>query len=107
MRKEGHNIERLREGTRIAKTSAMKSTLPILQCGNCEPLKASVHGAVMGLAALCAAYNLAAWLTRQQKHLAVNTLLYSGVVAWEATHVRHHLAILPRKLAIVPTDRVA
>jgi len=106
-RTEGHKIERLREGTRIAVTSAMKSTLPILQCGNCEPLKASVHGAVMGLAALCAAYNFAAWLTRQQRHLALNTMLYGAVVAWEATHVRHHLAIVPRKLAIVPTDRVA
>lgn len=84
----------------------MKSTLPILQCGNCEPLKASVHGAVMGLAALCAAYNFAAWLTRQQRHLAVNTMLYGAVVAWEAAHVRHHLDVLPRKLAIVP-KRVA
>jgi hypothetical protein len=104
---EGRSIERLDEGTRIAIESAMKSTLPILKCGNCEPLKASVHGAVLGLAALCAAYNLAAWLTRQQKHLAVNTLLYSAVVAWETNHVKHHLASLPRKLAMVPTDRVA
>jgi hypothetical protein len=107
MPREGRNIERLREGTHIASTSTMKSTLPILKCGNCEPLKASVHGAVLGLAALCAAYNFAAWLTRQQRHLAVNTLLYSAVVAWETNHVRHHLASLPRRFAIVPTDRVA
>jgi hypothetical protein len=85
----------------------MKSTLPILQCGNCEPLKAAVHGAALGLAALCAAYNLAAWLTRHQAHLAINTLLYGTMVAWEATHVRHHLAIPPRRHAIVPNDRVA
>ena len=107
MPREGANIAQCGEGTRIAPTSAMKSTLPIVQCGNCEPLKATVHGAALGLAALCAAYNFAAWLTRQQRHLAVNTLLYSAVVAWEATHVRHHLAIPPRKFAIVPTDRVA
>lgn len=108
MRAEIASVEPLCEGTSLAPTSAMKSTtLPILQCGNCEPLKASVHGAVLGLAALCAAYNLAAWLTRQQMHLAVNTLLYSVVVAWEATHVRHHLAIPPRRLAIVPDDRAA
>ena len=85
----------------------MTSTLPILQCGNCEPLKASVHGIVLGTAALCAAYNFAAWLTRHQRHLAVNTLLYSALVAWEAVHVRHHVAVLPRRLAIVPDDRVA
>jgi hypothetical protein len=89
----------------------MKSTLPILQCGNCEPLKASVHGAVLGLSALCAAYNFAAWLTRHQMHLAVNTLLYAAVVAWETAHVRHHLAVPPRTLALVandvPHDRVA
>jgi len=80
----------------------MKSTLPILQCGNCEPLKASVHGAVLGLSALCAAYNLAAWLTRHQMHLAINTLLYGTLVAWEAVHVRHHLDVPPRRIAIVP-----
>jgi hypothetical protein len=86
----------------------MKSTLPILQCGNCEPLKASVHGIVLGTAALCAAYNFAAWLTRHQRHLAVNALLYSALAAWEAIHVRHHVAVLPRRrLAIVRDDRVA
>lgn len=86
----------------------MKSTLPILQGGTYEPLKASVHGIVMGTAALCAAYNFAAWLTRHQRHLAVNTLLYSGLVAWEAVHVRHHVeGLTRRRLAIVPDDRVA
>jgi hypothetical protein len=87
----------------------MKSTLPILQCGNCEPLKASVHGVAMGTAALCAAYNFAAWLARRQTHLAVNTILYSMMVAWEATHVRHHVGVVvpPRKLALVPDDRAA
>lgn len=86
----------------------MKSTLPILQCGNCEPLKASVHAVAMATAALCAAYNFAAWLARGQTHLAVNTLLYSAVVAWEAAHVRHHVAVVPpRNVAIIPDDRVA
>ena len=107
LRTEARGVVRLREGMAIAPTSAMKSTLPILQCGNCEPLKASVHGAMLGLAALCAAYNFAAWLTRHQTHLAVNTLLYATMVAWEAQHVRHHLAIPPRTLAIVPEDRAA
>jgi len=85
----------------------MKATLPILQSGNCEPLKASVHAVALGTAALCAAYNLAAWLTRRQTHLAVNTLLYTAVVVWEAQHVRHHLAIPPRQHEMTPDDRVA
>jgi hypothetical protein len=85
----------------------MKSTLAILHCGNCEPLKASVHGIALGTAALCAAYNLAAWLTRRQTHLAVNTILYTAVVLWEVQHVKHHLADLPAKLEAVPTERVA
>lgn len=83
----------------------MKPTLPILQCGNCEPLKATVHAFVLGTAALCALYNVAAWVARRQTHLAVNTVLYGTLVAWEATHVRHHLATLPRKLALVADDQ--
>jgi hypothetical protein len=85
----------------------MKSTLPILQCGNCEPLKAGVHALVLATAAVCALYNLAAWVTRRQTHLAVNTVLYGTLVAWEATHVRHHLAILPRKLVVVADEKAA
>jgi hypothetical protein len=87
----------------------MKSRLAILHSGNNEPLKASVHGVAMGTAALCAAYNLAAWLTRprRQIHLAINTLLYTAIVVWEAQHVRHHLAVPTRTLAIVPDDKVA
>jgi hypothetical protein len=85
----------------------MTSNLPILHCGNCEPLKASVHAVVLGTAALCALYNLAAWVARRQTHLAVNTLLYGTMVVWEATHVRHHLAVLPRRLAAVVEDQAA
>jgi hypothetical protein len=94
------------EGTSIAQAQPMKS-LPILQCGNCEPLKAGVHAVVLCTAAVCVLYNLAAWVARRQTHLAVNTALYGAIVAWEATHVRHHLAILPRKLAAVVNDQAA
>lgn len=66
--------------------------MKVLQSGNSEPLKAAVHGLALGTAALCGAYNLAAWLVRRQKHLAINVVLYGAVVAWEFTHVRHHLA---------------
>ena len=65
--------------------------LPILCPGRCEILKASVHGVVLGTAAVCAVYNLAAWTVRRQRHLAVNTGLYTALAAWEWIHVRHHI----------------
>ena len=68
--------------------------LPILQRGSCEPLKAGVHGAALGLFAVMSLYNAAAWLSRHQRHLAVNTLLYSALIFVERKHVAHHLAEL-------------
>ena len=65
--------------------------LTILCHGRHEILKASVHGAVMGLATVCALYNFAAWLARRQRHSWVNAVLYSAVTMWEVQHVRHHL----------------
>ena len=66
--------------------------MQVLQCGNCEGLKTSVHAAVLGLAAVCGLYNAAAWLSRRQRHLGVNAVLYLALVAWEREHVLHHLA---------------
>jgi hypothetical protein len=72
----------------------MTMDLPVLKCGNSEPLKLGVHAAVLGLSALCCAYNAAAWLSRRQAHLAVNAVLYSVLAVWEERHVIHHLAEL-------------
>jgi hypothetical protein len=68
-----------------------RDPLPLLCPGRCEILKASIHGVVLGTAAVCALYNLAAWTVRRQRHLAVNTGLYAALAAWEWVHVRHHL----------------
>lgn len=68
--------------------------LPILQRGSCEPLKAGVHGAALGLFVIMSVYNAAAWLSRHQRHLAVNTLLYSALIFVEQKHVAHHVAEL-------------
>jgi hypothetical protein len=68
--------------------------LPILQRGSCEPLKAGVHAAALGLFALMGLYNAAAWLSRRQRHLAVNAVLYSALIVVEQKHVGHHLAEL-------------
>jgi hypothetical protein len=55
-----------------------------------------VHVAALGIAALCSAYNAAAWLVRREDHLAVNALLYGVLIAWEQRHVAHHIAELRR-----------
>jgi hypothetical protein len=56
-----------------------------------EVLKASVHGAALGIAAVCALYNFAAWVARRQRHSWVNAAIYGTLTAWEVNHVRHHL----------------
>lgn len=68
----------------------------VLDCGQCEPLKAAVHGAVMLLAGVCALYNTAAWLKRRQRHLAINAVFYMSAVWFERCHVTHHLAACTR-----------
>ena len=79
----------MRELTLVARQE--RDPLPLLCPGRCEILKASIHGVVLGTAAVCAIYNLAAWTVRRQRHLAVNTGLYTALAAWEWIHVRHHL----------------
>jgi hypothetical protein len=65
--------------------------LAVLHHGRYEPLKAGVHGAALGIAAVCTAYNFAAWVVRRQRHSWINATLYGALVAWEYQHVRHHL----------------
>lgn len=75
----------------------------MLDSGNCEPFKAAVHGVVLTLAAVCAAYNTAAWLKRRQRHLAINAIFYTTTVWFERCHVLHHLAECDRSVAPPPT----
>jgi hypothetical protein len=53
-----------------------------------------IHGAALGLSALMASYNAAAWLRRRQSHLAINAVIYFSAVVWEQRHVTHHVAAL-------------
>lgn len=66
----------------------------ILYVGQCEPLKAMVHGVLLGTVALCALYNAAAWLRRREHHLGVNAVIYTAATAWELLHTQQHLACL-------------
>jgi hypothetical protein len=70
--------------------------LPVLQRGNCEPLKAGIHATALGLFAVMGLYNAAAWLSRRDSHLAVNAVLYTVLTAWEQQHVIHHVAEIRR-----------
>ena len=60
--------------------------------GNHESVKCGVHGAVGALAAMCAAYNIAACCYRRDTHLRINAVLYTLAVAWEAKQTIHHLS---------------
>ncbi len=66
--------------------------LSILESGAREPLKAAVHALALSLVAVIASYNVAAWLQRRQRHLAVNSVIYLAMMVFEYEHVRHHMA---------------
>jgi hypothetical protein len=70
---------------------AFEPVSEMLNVGQCEPLKAAVHGVLMATVAVCAAYNTAAWLKRRQRHLAINAIVYIGAMLWERAHIVHHL----------------
>jgi hypothetical protein len=69
----------------------VRRALPILDVGCCEPFKAAIHGAALGLTVLMGTYNAAAWLRRRQRHLAINAIIYLAAAVWEERHVRHHV----------------
>ena len=59
--------------------------------GNNEVLKSAVHGTAAVLAALMAAYNIAACCFRSDRHLRINAVVYTLAVGWEAKQTLHHL----------------
>jgi len=87
----------------VALFGHMTMDLKVLKCGNCEELKLGVHATTLGLAALCGLYNAAAWLSRREQHLALNTVLYAALIAIEQRHVAHHIAALRRSAAAAAT----
>lgn len=74
--------------------------------GNHEGLKCGVHGAAGVLAALCAAYNIAAWCFRRDRHLRVNAILYTLAVMWELKQTMHHLQACEPRACAAPADAV-
>jgi hypothetical protein len=84
----------------------MTMDLNVLKCGNCEELKLGVHTLALAVAALCGAYNAAAWMSRHERHLAINAVMYAALVAIEQQHVSHHIAELRRPHS-APLPRLA
>jgi hypothetical protein len=95
----------------VAGLGHMTMDLKVLNCGTCEELKAGVHATALGLVAVMGLYNAAAWLTRRQRHLAFNALMYAVLAAWEQQHVAHHIAEIrirrPPVTPVVPEEAPA
>ena len=63
----------------------------MLESGEHETVKAGAHGLLGALAAVCLAYNVAAWVTRRERHLAINAVIYAALVGLEVRQVARHL----------------
>jgi len=59
--------------------------------GKHEALKGGVHGAAIAIAAVMAAYNIAACCFRRDPHLRINAVVYTLAVGWEIRQTLHHL----------------
>jgi len=59
--------------------------------GKHEALKGGVHGAAVVIAAVMAAYNIAAYCFRRDPHLRTNAVVYTLAVGWEIKQTLHHL----------------
>lgn len=78
-----------------------------LDSGTFEGVKAGVHGAALGLAAVMCLYNAAAWLQRRERHLAINAIVYGSAIILERQHVAHHRATLQRLALAAAASAVA
>jgi hypothetical protein len=62
----------------------------LFQCDRGEAYKGSIHLALFGLAAICAAYNTGAAVVRPSRQLTLQAGLYGLLAAAEAYQVASH-----------------
>ena len=74
--------------------------------GNHEMLKSGVHGAAGAIAALMAAYNIAACCFRRDRHLRLNAVVYTLAVAWEIKQTLHHVEHVTAAVAMSTSEQV-
>ena len=72
--------------------------------GNHELLKSGVHGSAGVIAGLMAAYNIAAWCFRRERHLGINAVVYSLAVVWELKQTLHHVDHLHPPVTVEPEE---
>jgi hypothetical protein len=58
--------------------------------GEQEVFKGGVHGAACAIAAVMAAYNIAAFCFRRERHLGTNAVIYALAVGWEVKQTLRH-----------------
>jgi hypothetical protein len=58
--------------------------------GNNEVLKCGVHAAAGAIAAVMAAYNIAACCFRRDRHLRINAVVYTLAIGYELKQTLHH-----------------
>ncbi|MGH9386970.1 MAG: hypothetical protein ACRD2N_22100 [Vicinamibacterales bacterium] len=58
--------------------------------GEKEAFKGAFHATGGVIAALMAAYNVAAWCYRRERHLGVNAIVYTLATLWEVKQTAHH-----------------
>jgi glycerol uptake facilitator-like aquaporin len=78
--------------------------------GKHEALKCGVHATAGVVAAVMAAYNIAACCFRRDRHLRVNAVVYTLAIAWEIKQTLHHLdntAAAPARDAAPPIAQCA
>lgn len=56
-----------------------------------DSFKGLVHYATGSLAAAMLLYNVGAWMTRRERRLALNSLVYLMLVGFEGYQTYHHL----------------
>ena len=64
--------------------------------GNHELLKGGVHATACAIVALMATYNIAACCFRRDRHLRINSVVYTLAFAGEVRQTLHHLAACER-----------
>lgn len=62
----------------------------LLDRGEAESFKGYAHGLMFTLAVLFVAYNVSAWITRRETHLARNSLVYGLLAVLEAWQMARH-----------------
>ena len=63
---------------------------PLFPKGEQEAFKLLVHLGLLSLGVTCMLYSVGAFLSRRERHLAVNAGSYIGLTIWEVYQINRH-----------------